>query len=152
MSYLEPWDNKSEPPYLRGITNEEFPRTNFANREFPVKVQNARPQKQDFNLDTHGFAFHEDDIISAAVVEAVREKNKAMIEDKYYPQVERLVKKETGATRVIIFDHTYRKRDTTLGVNENPNGREQPATLVSHHSRHERRQSINVTKGALRSV
>ena len=31
------------------------------------------------------------------------------IKEKYYPEIESLVKKATGATDVFLFDHTVRK-------------------------------------------
>ncbi|KAI1457518.1 methyltransferase [Annulohypoxylon moriforme] len=130
MSYLEPWVNQEEGPYVRGKVEESFPRSNFTNQDYSVLVHDARPTKDDFNLDTHGFAFLEDEPVGDEIVQAIRERNKPVVETQYYPLVENLVKKSTGATKVIIFDHTYRRRDPTLAPNENPNGREQPATLV----------------------
>ncbi|KAH8773854.1 methyltransferase [Diaporthe sp. PMI_573] len=129
MSYLEPWVGKDDEPYVRGKVEESYPRINFTNQEFPVRVNDARPTKNDFNLDTHGFAFH-DAPINDEVVEVIRSKEKDGVKNSYYPMVEELVKKHTGASRVIIFDHTYRKKDPSLAPTENPNGREQPATLV----------------------
>lgn len=129
MSYLEPWMGKDDEPYVRGRVEDSYPRTNFTNQEFPVRVSDARPTRDDFDLDTHGFAFH-DGPINDEVVEAIRGREKDGVKDNYYPMVEELVKKYTGASRVIIFDHTYRKKDPSLAPTENPNGREQPATLV----------------------
>lgn len=131
MSYLEPWVGKDDEPYVRGKFEETYPRTNFTNQEFTVRVSDARPTKDDFNLDTHGFAFH-DAPINDEVVEVIRSKEKDAVKNCYYPLVEDLVKKHTVASKVIIFDHTYRKKDPSLAPTENPNGREQPATLVSN--------------------
>lgn len=61
MDYLEPWGSKTEEPYLRGNVEDSFPRTNFTNQQFPVRVQDARPNKADFTLDSHGFTFCEDE-------------------------------------------------------------------------------------------
>lgn len=131
MSFLEPWLNKEEGPYVRHKVEESFPRSNFTNQEHSVLIHDARPTKYDFKLDTHGFAFRDDEPVGHEIVEAIRERNKPIIERRYYPLIENLVRKSTGATKVIIFDHTYRRRDPTLAPNENPNGKEQPATLVS---------------------
>lgn len=130
MSFLQPWQFKEESPYVRGKVEESFPSTNFKNQEYSVRIHDARERLDEFDLDIHGFAWHTDDGVSQEIVEAIREKNKALIEDKYYPQVERLVKKKTGASKIIIFDHTYRKKDPALAKDANPTGREQPATLV----------------------
>ncbi|KAK7701278.1 hypothetical protein SLS64_010321 [Diaporthe eres] len=129
MSYLEPWVGKDDEPYVRGKVEETYPRTNFTNQEFTVRVSDARPTKDDFDLDTHGFAFH-DSPINDQVIEVIRSKEKDAVKNSYYPLVEDLVKKHTMASKVIIFDHTYRKKDPSLAPTENPNGREQPATLV----------------------
>lgn len=131
MSYLEPWVGKDDEPYVRGKVEETYPRTNFTNQEFTVRVSDARPTKNDFDLDTHGFAFH-DSPINDQVIEVIRSKEKDAVKNSYYPLVEDLVKKHTMASKVIIFDHTYRKKDPSLAPTENPNGREQPATLVGN--------------------
>lgn len=131
MSFLEPWADKQEPPYIRGKTEALFPRTNFVNQEHKVRIQDGRAEKSAFNLDTHGFSFHDDELLSEKIIEAIRTRNKPEVERIYYPRVADLVQNVTGASKVIIFDHTYRKRDTSLSAQENPNGREQPATLVS---------------------
>ncbi|OCL06614.1 methyltransferase [Glonium stellatum] len=130
MSYLEPWSTSGEPPFVRGITDEEYKPTNFNNLEYSVQIADARPQKDEFQLDTHGFAFHGDDTLPEDVLRAIRSKDNNFVADEYYPIVERLITQKTGATRVVIFDHTYRKKDPALNLKENPNGREQPATVV----------------------
>lgn len=99
---------------------------------FNVQIHDARAVMSKFDLDTHGFAFHKDELISDELVQAIRERNKEKVEQIYYPHVEELIKKKTNANRVVIFDHTYRRRDPALGPGENPNGREQPATVVGH--------------------
>lgn len=130
MSFLEPWVAGKESPYVRGLVEDGFPSTNFVNQEHNVRISDARPQKDEFKLDVHGFAFHNDQSMNDDLITAIRSKDTALVAAKYYPVVENLVKEKTGATKVIIFDHTYRKRDPTLGRKDNPNGREQPATVV----------------------
>jgi hypothetical protein len=131
MSYLEPWSSKEEGPYVRGKTEDDFPRTNFTNQTYDVEIHNARPEMNAFKLDTHGFAFYQDNGIGSDIVDAIRIKDKAFVEKRYYSQISDLVKQKTGASKVVIFDHTYRRRDLSLRPDENLNGREQPATLVS---------------------
>jgi hypothetical protein len=134
MSYLEPWFSKQEGPYVRGKAEDNFPRTNFTNQTYDVEVHDARPEMDSFSLDTHGFTFYRDDGIDSDIVDAIRNRDKSFVEEKYYPQISELVKQKTGATKAVIFDHTYRRRDPSLRSDENPNGREQPATLVSAKS------------------
>jgi hypothetical protein len=86
MSYLEPWAHKSEAPYVRGRVEEGFPRTNFVNQTYPVRIRNARPQQDLFHLDTHGFAFYEAGELNNEIVDAIRTRRKCLVEEKYYPE------------------------------------------------------------------
>jgi len=132
MSFLEPWPStKTESPYVRGMAEDGYLSQNFQNVEHTVEITDARLNKENFKLDTHGFAWYKDTNLSAPVLEAIRSKDKDSVIDAYYPLVEDLVKRATGATRTIVFDHTYRKRNPELDMKENPNGKEQPATVVS---------------------
>lgn len=133
MSFLEPWPapSEKEPPYVRGKVEDGFPSQNFQNLEYRVKITDARPNKHAFTLDRNGFAWQHDETLSTDVLKAIRSKSPHLVAEKYYPLVENIVKGATGADKVIIFDHTYRKRDPALNMKENPNGREQPATVVS---------------------
>ncbi|KAF2179239.1 methyltransferase [Zopfia rhizophila CBS 207.26] len=132
MSFLEPWPStaEKEPPYVRGLVEDDYPSTNFKNQEYKVQVIDARPTKDQFTLDKNGFTWHKDTNLTADVLRVIRSKDKELVAEVYYPLVETLIKKATGASKVIIFDHTYRKRDPALNMKENPNGREQPATVV----------------------
>jgi hypothetical protein len=100
LSYLIPMVEKPvnytyEPP--TGI-----PRHNgkYETRRLPIR--DARPIAQNLSLDREGFAF------------AVYHSNvqnfydDAEIEGVYYPEAEQLLKSVTGATTVVIFDHTLR--------------------------------------------
>lgn len=132
MSFLEPWPStdKKESPYLRHVTEENYPSTNFTNNEHTVTITDARPQKSSFSVDKHGFAFTDTDTPNDEVLRAIRTKEGKPVQEKYYPVVEELVKKNTGASRVVIFDHTYRKRDPVVDMKVNPYARGQPATVV----------------------
>lgn len=133
MSFLEAWPStdEKESPYVRGKVEDGFPSQNFKNEEYTVNITNARPIKDEFRLDKNGFAWHTDTNLTADALRAIRSKSKELVAEVYYPMVENIIKEATGATRIIIFDHTYRKRDPALNMKENPNGREQPATVVS---------------------
>jgi hypothetical protein len=133
MSFLEPWPStdEKESPYVRGKVEDGYPSQNFKNEEYTVNVTDARPIKDEFTLDKNGFTWHTDTNLTSEALRAIRSKSKELVAEVYYPLVENIIKSATGATRVIIFDHTYRKRDPALNMRENPNGREQPATVVS---------------------
>ncbi len=137
MSFLEPWPSRDEkePPYVRGITEDGYPQQNFKNIEHTIQVTDARPNKEAFSLDKNGFAWYTDTSLSPEVLRAIRSKDKDLVAEAYYPIVDSIIQKATGATEIIIFDHTYRKRDPMLDLRANPNGREQPATVVSYECR-----------------
>lgn len=71
-------------------------------RPFTVAMHDGRQVADDLSLDREGFAlvrhetavsdFYDDDEVHAV----------------YYPELEKLLKRETGAARVVIFDHTRR--------------------------------------------
>jgi hypothetical protein len=135
MSFLEPWNlqDKSEAPFVRGKSEDGYPSQNFSNITHTVQVKDARPNLRDFTLDRHGFTWHVGESLSPEILETIRSRDKQRVADDYYPLVEDIIRDVTGADRVVIFDHTYRKRDPALNMKENPNGREQPATVVRVH-------------------
>src|SRR6185437_9965943 len=67
-----------------------------------VEIQDARPLAEGLTLDGAGFALrrHRSAVEDLYDDRAVREV--------YYPEVERLVREATGATRVVVFDHNTR--------------------------------------------
>ncbi|KAF7985584.1 hypothetical protein HWV62_3871 [Athelia sp. TMB] len=81
------------------------PRTNIVEDTRPVIVHDARGKEDILGLDKTGFQF----------VKHVSEEKEFLDEEKiksrYYQEVEDLLKKETGAKRVFIFDHTIRRKN-----------------------------------------
>jgi hypothetical protein len=69
---------------------------------FRVRVRNARPIASRFELDREGFALVPHD---TAVKDFYDEDEVRRV---YYKEVERLIKAQTGAEKVVIFDHTIR--------------------------------------------
>lgn len=132
LSYLEPWDSSRGEPFFRSEPDEGFADTNLKWVERNVTVIDARPNKADFDLDRHGFAFYEDtEVFTHEKQEALQSNDKDFVQHSFYPQVEALVKMKLGASRVIIFDHTVRKKCLSMDPRENPKGNEQPATIVN---------------------
>jgi hypothetical protein len=70
-----------------------------------VTIHNGRGIAEDFALDREGFRFlrHDPKIADFDSEEQIR--------TVYYPEMERLVKEQSGATRVLVFDHTLRTAD-----------------------------------------
>ena len=71
----------------------------------PMVIRNGRPLAGQFALDRHGFRFVQHRT-------AVRDFfDKPRLEAEYYPEVEALIRKESGASRVVVFDYTLRSGD-----------------------------------------
>jgi hypothetical protein len=73
-----------------------------------MKIHNGRQQTKDFTLDRNGFHFvpHPTKVTDFF--------NEDEIKRVYYPEMEALVKAESGAKRVVVFDHTLRTADDEL--------------------------------------
>ena len=70
-----------------------------------VTIRNARLSKEPFVLDRDGFRFVRHDTKVADFFD------EDQIRKVYYPEMEALVKAESGASRVVVFDHTLRTAD-----------------------------------------
>jgi hypothetical protein len=73
-----------------------------------VVIRNGRPHAGEFVLDRGGFRFVRHD---TRVSDFFDEDE---IRRVYYPEMEALVKAESGASRVVIFDHTLRTADDAV--------------------------------------
>ncbi len=91
--------------------NETFGPNNIHRREVgrqeqrAVEIRNGRPLAHEFSLDVHGFEFREH---RTATQDFFNADELARV---YYPEIERLVRDVSGATRVVAFDHTLRSGD-----------------------------------------
>src|SRR5580704_9385899 len=73
-----------------------------------VLIHNGRPHANEFALERNGFRFVGHD---TKVVDFFDE---AEIRRVYYPEMEALIKAESGAKRVVVFDHTLRTANDEL--------------------------------------
>src|SRR5260370_3935783 len=73
-----------------------------------VTIHNGRLHEKNFGLERHGFRFLRHD---TKVKEFYDEDE---IRRVYYPEMEALIKAESGAKRVVVFDHTLRTADDEL--------------------------------------
>jgi hypothetical protein len=73
-----------------------------------VTIRNGRPSAERFALDVDGFRFvrHDTKVRDFFDEDEVRRV--------YYPEMEALIKAESGASRVVVFDHTLRTADDEL--------------------------------------
>jgi hypothetical protein len=77
-----------------------------------ITIHNGRPHANDFILERHGFRFLRHD---TKVDEFYDDDQIPRI---YYPEMEALIKAESGARRVVVFDHTLRTADDELRVSK----------------------------------
>lgn len=90
-------------------------------QESEVSVRDGRALAEGLSLDREGFALRRH-------VSKVRDfTDDKQVRKHYYPEMERLIKAETGAAKVVIFDHTRRK-DT--GAPDRESGRRVPVRRV----------------------
>jgi len=93
------------------LVNETFGPNNIRRRRTgthdlrPMRIRDGRPLAGRLSLDEHGFLFVEHktrvaDFFDPGQLKAV-----------YYPEVERLIREVSGASRVVLFDHTLRSGD-----------------------------------------
>src|SRR5256885_5942515 len=73
--------------------------------ERAVAIRDGRPLKDEFDLEVTGFEFVEHGTRVRYFFDADELKR------VYYPEVEALVKKVSGAARVVVFAHTLRSGD-----------------------------------------
>ena len=73
-----------------------------------VIMHNGRPHTGEFRLERDGFRFVPHDT-------KVRDFfDEAEVRSTYYAEMEALIKQESGAKRVVVFDHTLRTADDAL--------------------------------------
>ena len=74
---------------------------NFLNQTREVQVENIRGKEDSVSLDTAGFQFY---TIPAKYKGEFLDDEE--IKREYYPEGEELLKKLTGASKVVIFNHS----------------------------------------------
>ncbi len=74
----------------------------------PMTIHNGRRDAKGFTLDRNGFHFVPHPTKMADFFD------EAEIKRVYYPEMEALIKAESGAKRVVVFDHTLRTADDDL--------------------------------------
>ena len=93
------------------LVNESFGPNNIRRRRVgtdelkAMTLQNGRLVADRLSLDEQGFVFVEHKTKVADFFDP------AQLQSVYYPEVEQLIKNTSGASRVVIFDHTLRSGD-----------------------------------------
>jgi hypothetical protein len=103
LNYMSP-DGEAPFTYTGGPGSTEV-RSGGKLEPHRVVLQNGRLYTRHFALDGAGFRFVPHDTKMADFFD------EAEIRRVYYPEMEALVKAESGASRVVVFDHTLRTAD-----------------------------------------
>ena len=98
-------DNGETPSVYTGGPGSTVVRTASPADPRRVLMHNGRPEADHFTLDRSGFRFIRHD------TKVIDFNNEDEVRRVYYPEMEALVKAESGATRVVVFDHTLRTAD-----------------------------------------
>lgn len=87
-----------------------------------VQIEDVRGKENEHTLDTTGFQFFRHP------AKHTRFLDDAEIKAEYYPETAELIKKLTGATEVILFEHTVRRKRPGL-IDDGPQKR-QPVLVI----------------------
>jgi len=88
-----------------------------------MTIYNVRPVAARLSLDSEGLAL----VTHNSAVRDFYDEDE--LRRVYYPEAERLVAEMTGATRVLVFDHTVRRR-VWGGIDRSAGTPRQPVTVV----------------------
>src|SRR5260370_14735698 len=123
LNYLAPMAER--PVNLAYDPPAGVPRSNGVPEPHAMAIHDARAVMGRLSLDGEGLALVEH---HSAVKDFYDEDELRRV---YYPEAERLVAEVTGAERVLVFDHTIRRR-IAGGVDRAPGTPRQPVTSVHH--------------------
>ncbi|KLO08363.1 methyltransferase [Schizopora paradoxa] len=120
LNYYTPLGDDSEPPFTYMLAPPPGrPKHNIGAEPHPAVIHDVRGKEDTVSLDKTGFQF----LKHVSVEKDFLDKER--IKTVYYKEVEELLKKETGAKRVFIFDHVIRRNyhgedPTGTGEHGNP--------------------------------
>lgn len=90
------------------VTGERI--QNFDLAPYEMEVENVRGREQEFTLDKNGFQWYKRPSKHTDFTDD------AKIQEEYYPESIELIKELTGASQVVLFDHTIRRRRPDVKV------------------------------------
>jgi len=98
---------------IKPVTYNPPPGTGLARRvgnyrDFKVRIHDARPIAADLSLDRQAF------ILTHHDTEVCDFYDKEELRTRYEAEVEALIRRETGASKVVVFDHTIRTADRAV--------------------------------------
>jgi len=102
--FLPPPDGSRPYTYINADPKTGVRQQNWVREPHVVDVENVRGKEHTFTLDSAGFMYSRNQQKYTSFA------NDEEIEKYYYPESIELVKKITGASRIVPFDHTVRRR------------------------------------------
>jgi hypothetical protein len=107
FKYIDPTSYKdSSEPFVKPWSKVDGPGWSFRLIDRQREVENLRGQEQNFSVDTSGFA-----VYNSPAKERVFTDEEA-VQKGYYAEVESLLKEKlSGVKKVVIFDHTIRRKE-----------------------------------------
>ncbi|KAK1223275.1 hypothetical protein PQX77_013863 [Marasmius sp. AFHP31] len=105
LDYFNPPTDGSKPYSYVAQPPEGVPQSNYTSKEHIVQIENIRGKEDSVSLDQNGFYFGKHPAGHTSF------KNDEEIKKEYYPESIELIKQLTGATKVVLFDHTVRRRE-----------------------------------------
>jgi hypothetical protein len=117
LHYLEPMNDK--PRSLEYQPPPGVPRTTAIYRDHTVTIRDVRPVASTLSVEREGFQ-----VVTAA--SGVRDfYDEEAVQTRYYAETVSLLEELTGASRVVVFDHTIRRRipgatDRSTGIPRQP--------------------------------
>lgn len=117
LRYLEPTSGK--PRSLEYEPPPGVPPTTAVHRDHIVTIRDIRPVASALSLEREGFQL-------VAAASSVRDfYDEEVVRSRYYAETVSLLEELTGASRVVVFDHTIRRRipgatDRTAGIQRQP--------------------------------
>jgi hypothetical protein len=117
LSYIEPMSDK--PHSLEYEPPPGVPRTTAVHREHTVTIRDVRPIASLLSLEREGFQL----VTAASSLSDFYDQE--AVETRYYAEAVSLLEELTNASRVVVFDHTIRRRipgaaDRARGIPRQP--------------------------------
>lgn len=97
---VPPTDGSKPYQYINADPATGQRQRNYSFEPYDVEIENIRGKEDRVSLDTTGFAFVK------APAQHKSFANDEEVERDYYPESVELLKKLTGASRVVLFDHS----------------------------------------------
>ncbi|KAI0746840.1 hypothetical protein C8Q80DRAFT_1105202 [Daedaleopsis nitida] len=105
LNYFTPPEDGSAPYiYINADPSTGRRQRNWEVVPHEVEIENIRGREDAVSLDTTGFQYFRHPAQHKTF------ENNEVVEKEYYPESIELVKKLTGASRAVVFDHTIRRR------------------------------------------